>query len=465
MNVKKFVSFALVCVLSISLVACRGGGNVSTGTVAGTSTDTPPSSSSGSMGDVIELSYWYSMDGAGGMIFQRHIETFNQTIGAENNIHVTGVYQDWPGTNALMAAMSTDDVANMPDVIHMFSEYINLVRNGARTAWVENFITAESSTVSKEDLIANAVAAYSIGGRLIGVPYAVSALLLYYNIDHLAAAGYDAPPATIAAMAEMLPKLVSDAGANYGLNVRIDQIEFENFIVTQGPKGTYFGNNDSGHAGIMTELACNDAIAAFLAEWGKVIGFGAYKATKDSMNEEFAQGLNSMCIMSSARIPAIAELIGDSFEWGVSAIPKVSASDVGGACPSGSGLFMIDRDDPARLDAAWTFIQYLISPEAQADWLDGCGYVPVNVHATETEAYKVGVEAQPLFGVPFEILKNTPSTVVGSFCPNVEDVNSVIQAAMLAYASGDATETQTCTAIMDGIDSAFEDYFRANPIN
>ena len=246
--------------------------------------------------------------------------------------------------------------------------------------------------------------------------------------------------------------------------MRLDQFEFENFIVTQGAEGTYFGNNESGHAGQMTELACQEAIDAFLTEWEKVIASGAYKETKDSMNEEFAQGLNSMCMMSSARIPTIADLVGDSFEWGVAAIPKVSASDVGGAYPSGSGLFMIDRGVPERVEAAWEFVQYLISADAQAMWLDGCGYVPVNVNVEETEAYQTAIAAEPRLSVPFDILKNTPATVVSSFCPDNQTVNTVIQDSMLSFAGGSATKEETYTALLDGIETAFADYFRANPI-
>lgn len=471
MKLKRMIAALLALVMVLSLAACAGSQPASdTPAESGAQTEQPVQdntdapAASDANGDVIELSYWYAMDGTGGQIIERQIETFNETIGAEQGIHVTGVYQDWPGTNALTAAMTTDDVDNMPDVIHMFSEYVALIRNWDRTVWIEDYINGADSSVSKNDLIANAVEAYSIDGKMIGVPYAISALLLYYNKDQLAQAGYDAPPATIAEMAEMLPALVEKAGATYGLNVRLDQFEFENFIDTQGENGTYFGNNNSGHAGQMTELACQDQIAAFLTEWQKVIDSGAYKATKDSMNEEFAQGLNSMCIMSSARIPTIANLVGDSFDWGVAAIPKTSESDVGGAYPSGSGLFMVDRGDPARVAASWTFVQYLVSADAQAMWLDGCGYVPVNVNAEQTETYTNAVANEPRLQVPFDILKNTPATVVSSYCPDNQSVNTVIQDAMLAFAAGSATKDETYDAIIGGIETAFADYFRANPI-
>lgn len=428
MLLKKLTALLLALSLPLGLAAC--GGKESGSDLAKDGED-----------GVIELSYWYSMDGTGGQIIEQQIANFNETIGAEKGIHVTGVYQDWPGTNALTAAMTTDDVDNMPDVIHMFSEYVSLIQDWDRTVWAEDYIN----------------------DKMIGVPFAISALLLYYNMDQLEQAGYDAPPATIAEMAEMLPNLVEKTDAENGLNVRLDQFEFENFIVTQGAEGTYFGNNESGHAGQMTELACADAIDAFLTEWQKVIDSGAYKETKDSMNEEFAQGLNSMCIMSSARIPTMADLIGDSFEWGVAAIPKVNESDVGGAYPSGSGLFMIDRGVPERVEASWEFVQYLISADTQAMWLNGCGYVPVNVHAEETETYQTAISTESRLSVPFDILKNTPDTIVSSFCPDNQTVNTVIQDSMLTFAGG-ASKDETLASILDGIETAFADYFRANPI-
>lgn len=87
------------------------------------------------------------------------------------------------------------------------------------------------------------------------MPWTTSALLLYYNQDYLDQAGV-AVPATIAEMADALPVLVEKTGAEYGLNVRVNQYELENWIETQGASGSEFGNNKNGHEGYMTELSC-----------------------------------------------------------------------------------------------------------------------------------------------------------------------------------------------------------------
>lgn len=455
MKLKKLIAMGLATTMLLATTACANG--------EANETPTPDAAPNGAT----QITYWHSMDGVFGEIVNKQVEAFNSTIGQEKNIVVTPVFQNWPGTEALTAAMSTDDVKNMPDVIQLYGESVSLIRDYKRTVWAEDYITSADSTVKKEDLIPNTISSHSIEGKMIGVPYTSSALMMYYNKTYFDQAGITDVPTTIAQMAEIMPTLVEKTDAEYGLNVRVDQFELENWIATQGTEGSYFGNNESGHNGHMTELEAdkNGTLMNFLTEWEKVVGSGAYKATRDSINEEFAAGIHAMVIMTSSRIQTIADLVGDKFEWGIAPIPTVSGEDVGGAYPSGSGLYMLDRDDEAKKAAAWEFVQFMISPEAQVMWLDGTGYVPVNTKTVELDAYKAAIEKEPRLNAPLETLQNTPATVVPAFCPNSSTVGSVIKDAMMAFGTGAANKDQTYTAIVDGITQAMNDYYRANPIN
>lgn len=414
-----------------------------------------------------ELTFWHSMDGVFGEIVNEQINQFNSTIGKEKDIKVTGVFQNWPGTDGLTAAMSTDDVKNMPDVIQLYGESVSLVRDYKRTAWVEDFINDESSSVKKEDLIPNTVTAHSIDGKMIGVPYTASSLMLYYNMDYLKEAGFNEAPKTIAEMADMMKKISETTKAKNGLNVAVNQYELENFIATQGSNGTYFGNNESGHKGHMTEFSkeANDALMNFLTEWEKIVKTGNYKETTDSINEEFAKGLHAMTIMTSSRIQTIDELVGDSFEWGVAPIPTVNASDVGGAYPSGSGLYIIDRDSEKKKQAAWEFLSYMISPEAQAMWVEKTGYTPVNINTQDLDVYKKALETQPKLQESMNNLANTPDTIVPAFIPNSSSIGTIIKDTMMAFGSGSISKKEAHKQIVDGIEKSIESYYRANPID
>ncbi|MGN1023615.1 MAG: extracellular solute-binding protein [Lachnospiraceae bacterium] len=470
---KRLVSMTLTAVMAISLAACGSSGTSGESTTEGASSaqtaaasDTEAASSSDQAnGETTEITFWHTMDGTAGEILQKQVDTFNETVGAEKGIHVTPTYQDWPGTDALTAAMATDDTDNMPDVIQLFGESVDVVRDWDRTAWVEDYITRDDSTVKKDDLLDAARTSYEINGKMIGAPYALSTLLLYYNKDLLSQAGYDAPATTLDELAEQMSAIKDKTDADYALNLRMSYFEFVTYIMTQGAEGSDFGNNDNGHTGYMTELTCQDQVNAFLDGWQKVIDTGALKPTKDSVTEEFAQGLNAMTMLSSSRIAEVSEMVGDSFDWGVAPIPTVNEGDLGGGYPSGSGLFMIDRGDEAKLDAAWEFVSWCMSADAQCMWLDGYSYVPVNKNALDSDAYKQAVADIPEQETPYDILSTMPDNMVAPFCPASDSVSSVIQDAILNFAQGSATKEETSDAIVNGIQDAFDEYYRANPVS
>lgn len=469
MTNNRLLAILMLAVLLV-LSAC---GNDSGTPSAGDSSGSAPSSSNAAADnkedksgvEPVELTFWHSMDGVFAELVQKQVDQFNNGIGKEKQITVTPVFQDWPGTQSLVAAMASDDVANMPDVIQLYGESVSIIRDYDRTVWLEDYITLPEATVKKEDLIPNAVSSQSINGKMIGVPYNVSSLLLYYNKDVLNEAGYDAPPATIDEMARMIKDIQEKTNAKYGLNVQVNQYEMENWIATQGVEGSYFGNNDSGHSGYLTELQADKdgTLRNFLTEWKKVIDSGAYKAVNDSISEEFANGDNAMVVMSSSRIPTVNSLVSGAFDWDVSPIPTVSASDVGGAFPSGAGLYMLDRDRNAT-EAAWEFIQYMISPEAQTIWLEGTGYIPVNVHSVETDAYRERIAELPKLERPYQSLMKSTDRVVAAFVPNSDAVGTVIKESMLKFADGQLDVDGAHEAIVDGIQKAFTDYYRINPV-
>ena len=188
--------FAAAAVVMMGLTACQNGSH---------GENAPASQEKGSNSGMTEITFWHSMDSVFGEITQKQVDQFNDTIGKEKNIHVTPVFQNWPGTDALSAAMPTDDIKNMPDVIQLYSESVNLLRDYKRTVWAEDRFT-EDGSLKKEDLMPGAAKEYSINGKMIGVPWTASALLLYYNQDYLDQAGVSVPK-TIGEMAEALPVL------------------------------------------------------------------------------------------------------------------------------------------------------------------------------------------------------------------------------------------------------------------
>ena len=449
-RMKKFVAVTAVIGMVASMAAGCGSKE------SDTTTDKKDS-------DVTEITFWNSMDTTYGEILDGQIEEFNNTIGAEKGIHVTSVFQNYPGTESLTAAMSSDDVKNMPDVIQLYTESISIVRDYDRTVWAEDMM-ADDSSFSKDELIDNVEKSFEIDGRLIGVPYNMASYLLYYNKDQLKEAGYSEPPKTIAEMAEMLPTLAKETSADYGLNTEVRMNELLAFVEQTGSEGTTFGNNNNGHDGYMDQLSCAEdgSLENFINAWGDVISSGAYKETKDSINEEFAAEMYSMVIMSSSRLKTVEDLVGDAFDWDVAPVPTVNAEDTQGSFPTGSGLFVLNRDDDKKVKAAWEFVKYMASADVQSQWVESTGYVPANKAALETDTYKDAVAEDSRLQVAYDALANAPANVTAPLVPNNTEVDNLIKDSMISYGEGSADAKETYTAIVDGVNKIFEDYYRAN---
>lgn len=460
---KKFLASLLAMTLSTGLfVGCGSKTEEPQNTNTTTSTTTETNG-------VVQIEFWHSLTGQIATVLDGLVANFNSSIGQEKNIEVKTVFQAWPGTDKLATVMQTGNLEEHPDLIQIYGENLNMVRNYEHMAWVEDFITREDSQIKKEDLVPNAMQAFSVNDKMLGAPLTLSTLLLYYNKDMFDAANIQAPPTTIAEMAEMIPQLTKKTGDTtdvYGLNLSPDTYEMNSFISSQG-EYSFFGDNESGRSGPMTKIIAgeNGTLDKFLTEWEKVIQSGGYKHLVDNMNEEFANEKHAMVIMSSARINLIQGLVGDKFNWGVAHLPKVDAQDQGGSSVSGGGLFMINKGNEAKLDASWEFIQYCLSPEAQLYWMQNTGYVPVNANTYELEETKAYLETQEALNIAIEQVLASNPKVQEPYMPNATAIKTVVKETMILFAEGKLTAEQARDEIVQKGNNLINDYYRSNPID
>jgi sn-glycerol 3-phosphate transport system substrate-binding protein len=320
--------------------------------------------------------------------------------------------------------------------------------------------------VLKSDLEPNMIRSYTYAGKMIGMPVSCSAILLYYNKDMFKEVGIAKAPATIAEMAEDIKKLTVIKGKNvdrYGLNVAVRRYQLANFIGGQGAFN-FFGDNEGGRAAPMTKVTFDDgSLRAFLTEWEKVVKTGGYKATEDDINEEFSLQLFGMAIMSSARIGKITSLVGNKFEWGVAPLPKVSASDKGGIAVGGSCVVMFDPDkNPAQVDAAWQFVQFMASPEIQFQFHKDTGYIAVNKKVYSLPGVAEYLAANPAYKVAVDSIHSShPNNQEPLDIINWE-IDTIVKNHMLAFAQGKESIQQCHDGIVNECNQKLADYHKAN---
>lgn len=118
---------------------------------------------------VIEVTFWHVLGGSLQEPVENLVKEFNETVGAENKIHVTPVYQGTDIMTVLTPVVQTDDVANMPDVANIsFSSTMDM-SNCEYVRWLEDLM-AEDDTCSAQDYLANGAYSVSVNGRMAAAP-------------------------------------------------------------------------------------------------------------------------------------------------------------------------------------------------------------------------------------------------------------------------------------------------------
>jgi multiple sugar transport system substrate-binding protein len=97
----------------------------------------------------------------------------------------------------------------------------------------------------------------------------------------------------------------------------------------------------------------------------------------------------------------LGQLAGTDVDYGVMPIPggTRAATTIGG-----ENLFMM-KGHPTHQQAAWQFMEYVLSQEFQTEWALGTGYLPVNLKSRQQLAYQKYVDKTPAVRVFLEQAK------------------------------------------------------------
>lgn len=463
---KKLVTRLLTLVLSgalvLSLAACGASSSAAPSTPAGGSSGTGSAAPQGDGKEVV-VTFWHSTSGDEEVALQSIIDGFNKSVGAEKNIRVELVYQGYEGTDKVILAYQNGDTANAPDINQGLTSTIPSMKDLDWTVPVERFLADEPEL--RDMLYPHMVRSVTYMDEMVGLPFASSTMLLFYNVDALKEAGFDAPPTTIDEMIQYVEALTekdaSGTVTRYGLNCQIKRYQLMNFLVSQG---SFVGDNEGGRTAPMTKFAADSdgSLAAFLEKWDKLVKLDGYAFDEASVNEEFAQGLTAMTIMSSSRVGAVKGLIDGDFEFMTAPVPKVNADDEWGCAVGGSCLTLIDRGDEARLNAAWEVLKYCASAESQAILSMASGRIPVNVETENLPEMKAYYEEFPQYRVSLDSLKASNPLAQEPLDLVYNEVSTLIKDTMLEYCNGNLTKDQVMETITKGYNDLLDEYHFAN---
>lgn len=224
----------------------------------------------------------------------------------------------------------------------------------------------------------------------LGFPPNRSEEMLYYNQSLLEELGYDGPPSTPEEFREIACASAEANGDGTGGYVLRDDASavaawtyaFGGDILTED--GTAYNLNSEATVEALTFLQelYNDGCAYFFTE-------GYPETQLASRAAIFTQGSSSGIPFYEEAFSTVAEEAGaESDVWGVTAIPHTTPDPVQNIY---GGDVMIPITSPEEELAAWIFVKWFTSPEAQAKWVEASGYFPTRA-STPVEEYTASVD-------------------------------------------------------------------------
>jgi len=313
----------------------------------------------------------------------------------------TGTYKD-----SIIKALTAHKSGTPPDLAVLFAAdmytlvdadavlpFDDLARSPADQAWLNGFYPA---------LMANSRAA----AKTWGIPFQRSTILLYWNKRAFREAGLDPerPPANWAEMSAYARRLtLRDGSGNvtrWGVQIPSSGFPYWLFQGLATANGAELMNAD-GTETYFDQPAVVEALQYWVdlsrtqkvhppgvIEWGRTPG-------------DFLAGKAAMIWTTSGNLGNIKDQAG--FEFGVGMLP----GKLRRGSPTGGGNFYIFRKSPpARQQAAFKFVQWMVAPERTARWSMDSGYIAVSARAWQTPALKQYVAGFPAAAVARDQLAN-----------------------------------------------------------
>jgi sn-glycerol 3-phosphate transport system substrate-binding protein len=371
---------------------------------------------------VVNITFWNSATNANATVLAAITKTFNAS---QSKVHVTLVDQaSYDDTWQKYEAGLTN--GQLPDAVQLEDQRTQAAIDTQSFLPVQSCMNAAHYSTS--DYLARPLDYWKVDGVQEALPFAVSAPIFFYNELAFTKAGLnpDAPPTT-------LPQLLADAktlkAAGSGMGLVLDPWHLETWLASANQP---FVNNSNGRKGRATKgtFVTKTALKIF-TDLSTLVRSGDATTNPSTGPSEFdnllgiGSGKYAMTIDTSAALGTVTQVLGSgkypNVKLGVSAFPALSASIKGGIEPGGSGVYISSKVPALDQAASWVFLSYLCSPQTQATWAAGTGYIPVRKSSAATPTIKQLWASSPGYKVAYDEINQgvnnaaTSGSVIGPY--------------------------------------------------
>ena len=413
-------------------------------TAAPTVAPTPTPAATTAAGQT-EVQFWhvYSAGSAQEKAMDALIAAFNA---ANPDVNVIGTYQgSYPDISKKITAAIAGN--GLPDVAVSYQNDIaNYQLSGAKIQPLDAWITDTQMGFSATDL-ADIFPSYidhypGSNNQVLSVAYNRSMEVMFYNSDLLAASGINQPPASWDDFMADCAKLAQTTPGQQCYAISADASRFANWVWSRGGQllaadGKTVAFQDTGLASLqfLNTLVTKNYAYLIAKQFGD--------------QSDFAVGKAAFTFGSSAGIPFYASAIKGSakpFQWGVAPTPHTTPNPV--VDVYGPSVVIFNNATP-KAEAAWRFVKYLMSPDANSKWVQATAYFPAR--KSTLDSLKAYISANALYGTLVGDLQyGQAEPQIAAWSP----VRTILGDAITAVASGASTPEDAIKTAADKSNAA-----------
>ncbi|MGM8364288.1 ABC transporter substrate-binding protein [Virgibacillus sp. W0181] len=419
---KKVIIFSIFLLFTLMIAACSGDKDNGTEQVNTESGDeTEDTNTEG--GDKVTLSLWHYWSGHLEEVLQSNVNDFN---GSQENIEIELTFVPYDElTQQLLIGATSQDV---PDII---IGGINEVQFYAKSGILENINEHVESSGLASEIYENIADIHKMDGEFYGIPLHTNSVGLFYNTDTV-----EEPPTTWNELTEAAEELTKDSKYGFSASAHNSQHGTASWIPFLWSTGSDVGDLETPAAISALDLWKNMYDEGVMPK--EIVNKQLEEVGVDFYNENVA-----MIIGGSWMIPTLEEEAPD-LNWSVAQIPKdeMHSSVVGGeSIAIGKGQ---------SVDEAWEFIDFLMEPDRQIDWLKATGNFPA-ISEIANDPYFQEDEIRKTFA---EVISTSQGYGWGE---NHNEINTAIYTALQDALAGGSTSEEALKKASETIKPLIEE--------
>ncbi len=430
---KKMISMVLALVMLLSLAACSK------------EADTDGGSEGEESLEGVTIEYWHiNSETQGGPAVEELIKEFNETN--EKGITVVGKFNANAYAGVAQNLQAELAIGEYPGVVQVGWNYLNYFAENfpqyvGPKRIIEEYVPEDEGYL-EEMLEPNIIElGTAVNGEVLGLPYAASTPVVFYNADIFRDADLDPdnPPETFDEWLEAGQTIKNKTGKE-GLYYEIIANTYTMSPMIQGVGAEMYELDKDGNA---TATFYTPETVELFKKWQAGFQSGAcVEIGSEEALGAFAAGEVATQIVTIGKLAYMKESC--NFDLRTAPFPRTGSEEDYSVCVGGNMLCCFAEEEK-EIKACWEFMKFLYEPDSMAKWVEGTGYLPVTKSAADSEEMKAFLAENELMNASLETWTDARSwpSWPGANGMNVDQVLVDMRDAIISGADPDTTIKET----------------------